>query len=59
MDNVAVRPEKPLLISTGVRGEGRVGPEEEPIRGRGDVIPSAPPEGRREDDEEPRRAAAS
>jgi hypothetical protein len=54
MDKLAVSPEK--LPSMGVRGEGRV-PEEEPNRGR--VIPNAPPEGRREDDEEARRAAAS
>ena len=59
IDNVAVRPERPLLPSTGVRGEGRVGPEEEPRRGREGVIPSAPPEGRRADDEEDRRTAAS
>jgi len=59
MENVAVRPERPPLPSMGDRGEGRVGPEEEPKRGRGSVIPRAPPEGRREDDEEGRRAAVS
>jgi len=57
IDNEAML-ERPPLPSMGVRGEGRVGPEEEPRRGRG-VIPSAPPEGRREDDEEGLRGAAS
>ena len=43
--------------SIGVRAKGRVGPEEEPRRGRD--MPSAPADGRREDEEEGRRAAAS
>jgi len=57
MDNEADRPESPLVPSMGDRGEGRVGPDEDPRRGR--EIPSAPPEGRREDEEEGRRGATS
>jgi hypothetical protein len=59
MDNEDANPERPLLASTGVRGEGRVVPVEEPRRGRVAVMLSAPPEGRREDDTEGRRAAVS
>jgi hypothetical protein len=36
-----------------------VGPEEEPRRGRGSVMLSAPPDGRREDDDEGRRGITS
>jgi hypothetical protein len=49
--------ERPPLPSIGVRAKGRVGPEEEPRRGRD--MPSAPVDGRREDEEEGRRGAAS
>jgi hypothetical protein len=53
----AVMAEKPPLPSIGVRAKGRVGPEEEPRRGRD--MPSALADGRREDEEDERRAAAS
>ena len=59
MENEAANPERPLVPSMGVRGEGRVRLVEEPRRGRGAVMPNAPLEGRREDDEEGRRAAVS
>jgi hypothetical protein len=49
--------ERPPLPSIGVRAKGRVGPEEEPKRGRD--IASAPADGRREDEDEVRRRAES
>jgi hypothetical protein len=57
IDNEAVTDERPPPPSMGVRAKGRVGPEEEPKRGRD--MPNAPADGRREDEEGARRRAES